>query len=249
VAVHIANAALLPPQPPRRNLLDQTSPAPCILSTPHHGRPQALEVVRQRMAGCPYGSADEDTMRWFLRDRYFDGADAANKLTAMLKWRQTTLPPGVTLASVQAEYDTGKAYLHTSPDRWGRPVIVVRTKLHRTAEFPLSQSQQLCAIIIDNAVGSLPPGGEQIMGIFNLRGFGLENADFDFARFMIDAFFNMYPRRMGQILFVDAPWLFRPLWQAVKPLMRKYAALVRFVSAEEVKRDFFAEGAAPPDFL
>jgi hypothetical protein len=29
-----------------------------------------------------------------------------------------------------------------------------------------------------------------------------------------------------QVLFVEAPWVFQPAWQVIKPLMRKYAALV-----------------------
>lgn len=53
-----------------------------------------------------------------------------------------------------------------------------------------------------------------------------DNADFVFAKFMVEAFFEYYPRRVGQVLFVDAPWVFQPAWAVIKPLMRKYAALV-----------------------
>jgi hypothetical protein len=42
----------------------------------------------------------------------------------------------------------------------------------------------------------------------------------------VEAFFEYFPRRVGQVLFVDAPWVFQPAWQVIKPLMRKYAALV-----------------------
>lgn len=44
----------------------------------------------------------------------------------------------------------------------------------------------------------------------------------------VEAFFEYYPRRVGQVLFVDAPWVFQPAWAVIKPLMRKYAALVSF---------------------
>jgi hypothetical protein len=43
----------------------------------------------------------------------------------------------------------------------------------------------------------------------------------------VEAFFEFYPRRVGQVLFVDAPWVFYPAWEVIRPLMRKYAALVR----------------------
>lgn len=42
----------------------------------------------------------------------------------------------------------------------------------------------------------------------------------------VEAFFEYYPRRVAQVLFVDAPWVFYPAWEVIKPAMRKYAALV-----------------------
>lgn len=89
---------------------------------------------------------------------------------------------------------------------------------------------------------------ETLLGIFDLRGFGPRNADLSFARFLVDACFLYYPRRLGAVLFVDAPWAFKPVWAVVKPLLRKYGALVRFVSADEVREVYFAEGRAPPGF-
>lgn len=41
-----------------------------------------------------------------------------------------------------------------------------------------------------------------------------------------DAFYYYYPRRLGQVLFVDAPFIFKPFWQLVKPLLKSYASLV-----------------------
>ena len=89
---------------------------------------------------------------------------------------------------------------------------------------------------------------ETLLGIFDLRGFGPKNADLSFARFLVDACFLYYPRRLGAVLFVDSPWAFKPVWAVVKPLLGKYGALVRFVSAEEVTKVYFAEGEAPPGF-
>jgi hypothetical protein len=38
-------------------------------------------------------------------------------------------------------------------------------------------------------------------------------------------------RRVGQVLMVDAPWVFGPAWEVIRPAMRKYAALVRAQSS------------------
>ena len=44
------------------------------------------------------------------------------------------------------------------------------------------------------------PQGEQIIGIFDLEGFSVpRNADFAFAGFMVEAFFEYYPRRVSQV--------------------------------------------------
>ena len=49
---------------------------------------QALQSVTESMASCQYGTPDEDTMKWFLRDRKFDVAETLSKLEKMMKWRQ-----------------------------------------------------------------------------------------------------------------------------------------------------------------
>ena len=40
------------------------------------------------MNACSYGKPDEDTLKWFLRDRKLDVDETVDKLTNMLKWRQ-----------------------------------------------------------------------------------------------------------------------------------------------------------------
>ena len=64
----------------------------------------------------------------------------------------------------------------------------------------------------------------------------------------VDAFFSYYPKRLGQVLMVDAPWLFQPGWNMVRPWLKKYAALVRFVTADELRAEFFTAATLPPDF-
>ena len=52
-------------------------------------------------------------------------------------------------------------------------------------EWPLQDSERLCAFVIDSALQKLPEGGESILGVFYLRGFGPSNADFDFFYFLV----------------------------------------------------------------
>lgn len=50
------------------------------------------------------------------------------------------------------------------------------------------------------------------------------------------------------MLLVDAPWFFKGPWEVIKPLLRKYAALVRFVSRQELAKEVFEQGALPEQF-
>ena len=49
---------------------------------------QALSELQRRLQSCPHGQGDEETQKWFLRDRKLDVGEAEQKLTDMLRWRQ-----------------------------------------------------------------------------------------------------------------------------------------------------------------
>ncbi|XP_052174720.1 uncharacterized protein LOC127789774 isoform X2 [Diospyros lotus] len=63
-----------------------------------------------------------------------------------------------------------------------------------------------------------------------------------------DVFYNYYPKRLGEVLFVEAPFVFRPIWQLAKPLLKSYASLVRFCSVAEVRKEYFTESTIPTIF-
>jgi hypothetical protein len=101
---------------------------------------------------------------------------------------------------------------------------------------------------IERAIEARPQGVDTVIGIFDLRGFGLQNADFTFVRFLIEAFFDFYPRRAAEVLMVDAPIAFMAPYEMIKPTLGKYGNLIKFVSRAQV-RQYFAPGTAPEDFL
>lgn len=115
-------------------------------------------------------------------------------------------------------------------------------------EFPLDDSKRLCVLILEDALKQLPKGQETVLGIFDLQGFNNKNSDLGFVRFLVDIFFTYYPKRLGQVLFVDAPWIFQPGWSIVKPWLGKYAGLVAFVKRKELQQQYFTPETVPDDF-
>ncbi|KAI7841007.1 hypothetical protein COHA_005235 [Chlorella ohadii] len=219
---------------------------------------EALEVLRQRLAASPYPEAAEDeaTLRWFLQDRKLDVEEAEEKLIKMLRWRREFGADFISWTDVAREAATGKAYLHSHLDVSGRPVIVVRAAKHLTDASNLQDSQRLCVHLMDRALERLESANassqgqevQTVLGIFDLRGFTSANADWGFVRFLVDIFFLYYPKRLSQVLFVEAPWVFKPGWEIVKPWLKKYAALVRFVNVDEVRKEYFTPETVPEDF-
>jgi hypothetical protein len=78
-----------------------------------------------------------------------------------------------------------------------RPQTVCARAIHQLnvvselpGEFPLDDSKRLCVHLLDKAIASLPEGGETLLGIFDLRGFGNRNADLGFVRFLVRCHMN-----------------------------------------------------------
>ena len=201
------------------------------------------------MAVSPYSEqVTDEMMRWFLLDRKLDVDATVDKLIKMLRWRREFGADALRTTDVAKEAATGKAYLHTTTDVQGRPVVVVRASKHVSGAAPLVESQRLCVFLLDRAMEEMPEGQDTMLGIFDLRGFTSRNADLGFVRFMVDVFFTFYPKRLSQVLFVEAPWVFTASWNIMKGWLKKYQALVRFVSADEVRREYFTPETAPDDF-
>ncbi|KAJ0989019.1 hypothetical protein J5N97_007375 [Dioscorea zingiberensis] len=194
------------------------------------------------------GRDDEDMILWFLKDRKFSVEEAVAKLTKAIKWRQDFGVSMLSEDSVKSLYNTGKAYVHDFLDVNGRPVLVVVASKHFPGKQDATENERLCVHLIEKALSKCPPATEEILGIFDLRGFSTDNGDLLFLKFLIDVFYYYYPKRLGQVLFVDAPFVFQPIWQLVRPLLKSYASLVRFCDAATVREEYFTQDTVPAAF-
>ncbi|XP_031287756.1 phosphatidylinositol transfer protein CSR1 isoform X1 [Pistacia vera] len=224
------------------------------ISDPNESRKLVLQVkerLQKDYSSLPVGKNgrdDEDMILWYLKDRRFSVEEAVAKLTKAIKWRQEFRVSELNEESVKGIAETGKAYVHDFLDVNGRPVLIVVASKHLPAVHDPVEDQKLCAFLVEKALSKLPPGKEEILGIFDLRGFRTENADLKFLTFMFDIFYNYYPKRLREVLFVGAPFIFKPFWQLVKPLLKSYASMVKFCSVETVRKEYFTEAKLPVSF-
>ena len=88
----------------------------------------------------------------------------------------------------------------------------------------------------------------QILGIFDLRQLSPESLDFEFVFFLIDAIYNYYPQRLGQVLLLEAPFMvFQPAWGMIQPALGKHGGIVRFVDRKQL-RTYFTPETLPKEF-
>lgn len=208
----------------------------------------ALKELNQRLGRTPH-AWDDETVKWFLRDRNYDPIEAEEKLLKTAQWRKDIQFDHLSPEQFSKEFSSGKVRLHDHLDVLGRPVIVLDASKHRIGQYPVISTQKLCAYVVKEALQKMPSDVDTFLAIFDLRNFQASNADLGFMKYVIDLFFVYNPKRMGQTLMVDAPWVFQPVWQVIKPLLKKYSALVRFVETEQVQREYFTTETVPKEFL
>mmetsp|Transcript_63976 Transcript_63976/g.202423 ORF Transcript_63976/g.202423 Transcript_63976/m.202423 type:complete len:237 (-) Transcript_63976:149-859(-) len=144
-----------------------------------------------------------------------------------------------------------------------RPVIIVSTSKHLSGdEVSLKKACELATFTIDKAVGQLeaedskewdvddkgkpvPFKSQTVLCIFDLRGFQNKNGDFGFAKFMVNVFFDLYPKRLSECIFLDSPLMFKPGWAIIKPWLGSYSRLVRFVKSKDVCSEYFTPDTCP----
>ncbi|KAL8223010.1 hypothetical protein R6Q57_020409 [Mikania cordata] len=151
-----------------------------------------------------YGRDDEGLILWFLKDRRFSVDEAISKLTKAIKWRQEFGVTEITEESVRRVAATGKSYVHDSLDVNGRPVLIVVPSKHIPEMFEQIEDERLCVFLLEKAISSLPEGKEQILGIFDLRGFGLKNSDLKFLTFLVSYELADYLSLDSLVYYLDA---------------------------------------------
>uniref|UniRef100_A0A7N0VET8 CRAL-TRIO domain-containing protein n=1 Tax=Kalanchoe fedtschenkoi TaxID=63787 RepID=A0A7N0VET8_KALFE len=207
-----------------------------------------LERYHETLPVGKNGRDDEDMILWFLKDRDYSVEEATERLAKAIKWREDFGVSELTEESVRNVAESGKAFVHDLLDVNDRPVLIVVASNHYPGMYDRSEDEKLCVFLVEKALSKLPAGQERILGIFDLRGFGTENADLKFLTFVFDIFYYYYPKRLSQVLFVEAPFIFKQLWKITKPLLGSHASLVRFCSVQTVREEYFTENTVPTIF-
>ncbi|KAL4995900.1 CRAL-TRIO domain-containing protein [Aspergillus recurvatus] len=112
----------------------------------------------------------------------------------------------------------GKCYQHGT-DKQGRPVGVVRVKLHKPSAQSTEAINRFILHIIESTRLLLVPPVDTVTIVFDLTGFSLSNMEYPPVKFIIECFQDNYPECLGNLLIHNAPWIFSGIWKIIKGWM------------------------------
>lgn len=125
-------------------------------------------------------------------------------------------PEAKKLASdFMAQSRMGKSFLHGT-DKNGRPICVVRVRLHKPGAQSPESLERFTVFIIETARLFLQPPVDTATIIFDMTGFSLANMDYHPVKFMIQCFEANYPESLGAVLVHNAPWVFQGIWKIIR---------------------------------
>ncbi|KFY07136.1 hypothetical protein V492_07417 [Pseudogymnoascus sp. VKM F-4246] len=173
----------------------------------------------------------------FLRARKWDIAKAFIMMVGVIKWRKEItvnqlMAEGELQALKQSQSTSnasdkkngedfltqlrlGKVFTH-GVDNNGRPVCIVRVRLHRPGQQSEETLEKYIIHFIESVRLTLGPPVETAAVIFDLTGFSLSNMEYPPVKFIIKCFEANYPEILGVLLIHKAPWVFSGIWRLIK---------------------------------
>ncbi|KAI9712354.1 MAG: hypothetical protein M1820_001567 [Bogoriella megaspora] len=145
------------------------------------------------------------------------------------------------------QYRMGKSYLHGF-DKEGRPISVVRVRLHRGGEQTNDALERYTVHLIETGRLLLRDNVDTSTIVFDMTDFTLANMDYTPVKFMIKCFEANYPESLGTILIHRSPWIFQGIWKIIKPWLDPVvAAKVHFTSNNSDFSQFVDPKNAPKE--
>ncbi|KAM7204552.1 putative phosphatidylinositol transfer protein csr1 protein [Rhypophila sp. PSN 637] len=199
---------------------------------------QSPEFIRQTIWSMVKHDHPDALALRFLRARKWDVEKALIMFISTINWRATDMKvdddiiksgEGAALAAEKGsdgpaktlghdfleQMRMGKSYLHGC-DKQGRPICVVRVRLHKAGEQIEESLERYTVYLIETTRMLLNPPVDTATILFDMSGFSMANMDYTPVKFMIKCFEANYPESLGTVLVHNAPWIFQGIWRVIK---------------------------------
>ncbi|KAJ5779909.1 hypothetical protein N7457_005069 [Penicillium paradoxum] len=231
-----------------KKALAQIAPAELrtgILDTLKHDHPDAvlLRFLRARKWDVPKAfSMLMNTVVWRVKEIHVDDDIMAKGELHALNQTQDISSTSEQKAGndFMSQMRMGKSYVH-GVDRSGRPIVVVRVRLHQPGTQSQESLERYIVHVIESVRLTLAPPVETAAVLFDMTGFGLSNMDYPPVKFILRCFEANYPESLGIILIHNSPWVFSGIWRLIRGWMDpEIAAKVQFTNSVADLEKFIA---------
>lgn len=155
------------------------------------------------------------TMNWRHTDMHVDDDIMKNGDSFAIEDEKSSSSTKQVSQDVMAQLRMGKSFLHGT-DKNGRPICVVRVRLHKQGEQCEASLERYTVYIIETARMVLQHPVDTACVIFDMTGFSMANMDYTPVKFMIKCFEANYPECLGTVLVHKAPWVFQGIWKIIR---------------------------------
>ncbi|KLU85388.1 phosphatidylinositol transfer protein CSR1 [Magnaporthiopsis poae ATCC 64411] len=229
--------------------------------------PESLRATIWRM--IKHDNPDALLLR-FLRARKWDVERALIMFISSISWRATEArieedvmgwgEGGAAEDADKAEGDAqklgqdflkqmqlGKSLIH-GVDKAGRPICLVRVRLHKAADQCEESVEKYTMFLIETTRLLIKPPVDTATIVFDMTGFSMANMDYAPVKFMIKCFEANFPECLGAVLVHKAPWIFQGIWRIIKGWLDPVvASKVHFTNDAKAMEEFVALDKLPKE--
>ncbi|CAI7625097.1 unnamed protein product [Penicillium bialowiezense] len=207
-----------------------------VLDTLKHDHPDAmmLRFLRARKWDVPKAFAMMmEAIVWRVKEMHVDDDVMAKGELHALKQTKNKSSTSEQKAGTDflSQMRMGKSYVH-GVDRVGRPIVVVRVRLHKPGAQTEESLERYIVHVIESVRLTLASPVETAAVLFDMTGFGLSNMEYPPVKFILKCFEANYPESLGIMLIHNAPWVFSGIWRLIRGWMDpEIAAKVQFTNS------------------
>lgn len=194
---------------------------------------QHLEAMRGRFPRRALSPAQarftsDDTLLRYLEARDGDLDKAELMLKETLKWRAEHVDNSSIECPACASQPNAHCFFPIGLDSRGWKLVYscASRAMDRRAESSVIHMSRIMEQLFDKGAAA-----GKIVWIIDMHGFGWKDMDTSMARTAVPFFSNHYPERMGQIVLLDPPAIFKGFWDIVSslvdPVTRRKVCMLR----------------------
>src|SRR6185437_13701587 len=113
-------------------------------------------------------------------------------------------------------YESGAIFVYNF-DKEGSPVLFIRLKFH----FKMPEVTDFEVLFLMHLVSKVDKlaASKQITFVVDFAGAGIRNCDISFIKSMLDILVARFPKCIKNVLILDMPFLFQPVWKAFRLIL------------------------------